>query len=315
MTTLKLAQNPRAALADMARRSTLFALALAAAGLAPAAAGAEPVQMVVPYQGNLDIDGVPVDGEVQMTFTLFDTAEGPQGEGEPWRECHPQVRVHNGSFSVRLGAPVGPAAIPMDLTAALGRNRQHYLEIAVRRRDPVANPAGDCDDGGGAWTTFGTRQRISPVPQSMVSVLAVPTGAVMHFALPVCPAGWVEYEPARGRYVVGLQPGGALGGAVGSALAPFEDRPVGQHAHGVFDPGHGHGVNDPGHGHGIPTSGNDSWGPYNDTATGNWERTNSTTASVTGISIQGALTNIGIHATGVPGTPAPYLQLLTCIKD
>ncbi len=203
----------------------------------------------------------------------------------------------------------------MDLTAALGRNRQHYLEIAVRRRDPVANPAGDCDDGGGAWTTFGTRQRISPVPQSMVSVLAVPTGAVMHFALPVCPAGWVEYEPARGRYVVGLQPGGALGGAVGSALAPFEDRPVGQHAHGVFDPGHGHGVNDPGHGHGIPTSGNDSWGPYNDTATGNWERTNSTTASVTGISIQGALTNIGIHATGVPGTPAPYLQLLTCIKD
>lgn len=288
--------------------------ALVSALLVSATAQAEPVQMVVPYHGILDNDGVPVDGEVQMTFTLYDTAAGPQGAGVPWSECHPQVSVHNGAFAVRLGAPLGPAAVPMDLTPYLGRNQQHYLEISVRRLDGVANPAGDCSEAGGPWTTFGTRQRISPVPQSMTAVLAVPTGAVMHFALPECPAGWAEYEAARGRYLVAMQPGAELQGAVGTALSPSENRPVGEHTHEVTDPGHNHVVRDPGHSHQIQSSSSDT--PGSRLADGNnLDRVNRTEPAVTGITLDRAATGISIQNTGVPGTPAPYLQLLACIKE
>jgi hypothetical protein len=289
--------------------------ALVSALLVSATAQAEPVQMVVPYHGSLDSDGVPVDGEVQLTFTLYDTAAGPQGAGEPWSECHPQVSVHNGAFAVRLGAPTGPAAVPVDLTGYLGRNRQHYLEISVRRPDRVANPAGDCSEAGGPWTTFGTRQRISPVPQSMTAVLAVPTGAVMHFVLPECPAGWVEFDLARGRYLIGMHPEEALASVVGTALAPGENRAVGQHAHAVTDPGHAHAIRDPGHTHDLISSSSDT--PGGRSADGNnADRRNRTELDFTDIEILSAFSGISIQNTGaVPGTPAPGVRLLTCLKE
>jgi hypothetical protein len=135
-------------------------------------AAAAPIQRVVPYTGHLDSDGVPFDGEVQMTFTLYDTAEGPQAAGQPWSECHPQVRVRDGAFTVRLGAPAGPGAVASDLTPLLARDEQQYLAIAVRPRNLGLNPAGDCAANGGPWTAFGARQAISPVPQALWSARA-----------------------------------------------------------------------------------------------------------------------------------------------
>lgn len=300
----------------MARRSSFCAVASSALLLAlPRTGSTEPIEQVVSYSGHLDLDGAPVDEVVQLTFSLYDTPAGQNAFGAPFTECHPAVRVRNGAFTVRLGAPVGPNAVASDLTAWLVRNQQSYVEIAVRRLNPVANPAGDCDVAGGAWTTFPNRQRISPTPHAMTSVVTVPPGAVMHFALPVCPAGWVEYEPARGRYLVALQPGGALGAAMGQALGPQEDRPVGAHSHQVFDPGHGHPIWDPGHAHGIRTASSDSAGGFNDYGS-NHNRTNSTEAAVTGVVVLGSQTGIWLGQAGaVGGTPAPYLQLLACIKQ
>ena len=83
-------------------RSSIWTPAVAALGLFAVASpcGAEPIRRVVPYSGHLDSDGLPFDGEVQMTFSLYDAAQGPQAAGAPWVECHPQVAVHAGAFTV-----------------------------------------------------------------------------------------------------------------------------------------------------------------------------------------------------------------------
>lgn len=79
----------------------------------------------------------------------------------------------------------------------------------------------------------------------------IPAGMVAPFNLSSCPPGWGELLGARGRVVVGLPSGGTLAGTVGTALSNLENRPVGQHNHGVTDSGHVHGITDPGHAHGT----------------------------------------------------------------
>lgn len=56
----------------------------------------------------------------------------------------------------------------------------------------------------------------------------VPAGTVAFFAAATCPASWSEYTPARGRVVVALQAGGAVGGTQGTAYTNLESR---QHLH------------------------------------------------------------------------------------
>jgi hypothetical protein len=129
-----------------------------------------------------------------------------------------------------------------------------------------------------------------------------PSGAVVYFNLPACPAGWTELVAARGRYIVGLPNGGTLAGTDGTALTDLEDRPVGQHTHRVFDPGHAHRygpLNAPG-----PAAAGAIAGPYAVVPQG---AKNSTDSALTGISVG----NTG----GVGGTNAPYIQLLVCQKD
>jgi hypothetical protein len=79
----------------------------------------------------------------------------------------------------------------------------------------------------------------------------IPAGMVAPFNLSSCPPGWGELVGARGRVVVGLPSGGTLAGTVGTALSNLENRPVGQHNHGITDSGHVHGITDPGHAHGT----------------------------------------------------------------
>jgi hypothetical protein len=130
-----------------------------------------------------------------------------------------------------------------------------------------------------------------------------PAGAVMFFATATCPAGWTEYAPAQGRYVVGLQPGGTLEKTDGTALTDGEDRPVGKHAHNVTDPGHSHGlaVNP------ILTGGNVTSQRVQGTASQAFNQPLTTAAAFTGITVD--------PAGAVDGTNAPYVQLLACRKS
>jgi hypothetical protein len=129
-----------------------------------------------------------------------------------------------------------------------------------------------------------------------------PAGAVMYFDSPACPAGWSEFIGGRGRYLVGLPGGGTAGATVGTALSDQENRATGQHTHGVTDPGHSHSVvydTDKLENIGNTIGGTRRVGVDDGTAT--------TSTAFTGISIQ--------PAGAVPGTNAPYVQLLVCRKD
>jgi hypothetical protein len=130
------------------------------------------------------------------------------------------------------------------------------------------------------------------------SAATAPAGAVVFFNLAACPSGWSELVAARGRYMVGVPAGGTLAGTGGTALADQENRSVGQHSHGVTDPGHHHGLQP---GTAGVTSGFDSFVLTN---------TSSLSAAPIGF------TAITINDAGsVPGTNAPYLQLLVCQKQ
>jgi hypothetical protein len=129
-----------------------------------------------------------------------------------------------------------------------------------------------------------------------------PAGAVMHFDLAACPAGWSAWEEGRGRYLVGTPAGGTNGATVGTPLGNQENRPVGQHSHALNDPGHSHTLafdadqlqNTP-----ETVGGTDQVGENNGTATSSVAQTGITVAP------EGA----------VAGTNAPYVQLLLCRKE
>lgn len=123
------------------------------------------------------------------------------------------------------------------------------------------------------------------------------SGIIAPFAT-TCPTGWTEYTSARGRYIVGTPLSGTIAGTAGTALTNLEDRAVGQHNHGVTDPGHGHSLS------GVRTSA-DGGGGTGDAA-GQGGNTASVTSNTTGISIN--------NSGSVAGTNAPYIQLTYCQK-
>jgi hypothetical protein len=74
--------------------------------------------------------------------------------------------------------------------------------------------------GGGAYA-------LSP-QATVASSSSVPSGAVVFFKKHACPPGWSAYGAARGRYLVGVQSGGDLAAKVGTSLSNVENRPTGQ---------------------------------------------------------------------------------------
>ncbi len=130
----------------------------------PAAVSAAPVEQVVPYSGILDRDGAPVSGVVRLRFRAFTAPDAVAADGDPcnagacvWTETHPEVPVHNGAFTVRLGRPVGAGAVPQTIAPILRQNQQYYLEVAVG------------DDQVDRWLVLG-RQALHPVPQTIFTL-------------------------------------------------------------------------------------------------------------------------------------------------
>ena len=131
-----------------------------------------------------------------------------------------------------------------------------------------------------------------------------PSGEVAFYAASACPSDWSPYEPARGRYVVGVPSGGQLEAQVGTALSPQENRPVGRHGHGITDPGHSHAADV----QRTINAGNVAAQKFQGNAQGGAaDQTLSTGAATTGITVN--------PAGAVDGTNAPYIQLLPCKKD
>jgi hypothetical protein len=167
--------------------------------------------------------------------------------------------------------------------------------------------------GGG----IGLANRPAGAPQS---TSPIPSGMVMFYAHKHCPTGWKEFTSARGRYVVGLPSPGSLEATVGTALRDLENRPTGEHTHTINDPGHTH-VDTPTHTHAlglVVQGGHGGFGAFAQLGGGGppdiYEAvpppgpgaTDPISTEKTGITINDAGT--------VPGTNAPYIQLLACLK-
>ena len=151
-----------------------------------------------------------------------------------------------------------------------------------------------------ALTVVGDINVTGNITDAFNGIIGIPPGFVGFFNLTGCPTGWHEDIAARGRYLVGYNSSsGTLGGTAGTALSNQENRPVGQHNHGITDPQHQHTVNAQATG---ATGGTEK--PFRQSGTLNIAVTNF------------AATEITVNNEGsVAGTNAPYLQLLICQKD
>ena len=139
----------------------------------------------------------------------------------------------------------------------------------------------------------------------------VPSGAIMFFDLSSCPVGWTEATVARGRYLVGLQASGTLGGTVGTALSDKENRAVGLHSHGVGTLSAG---NAGAHTHTVGVKDAYSTGSDDSISSNQFTADSTKSTSSAGAhahTISGTIANAG----SVAGTNAPYIQYLVCKKD
>lgn len=230
-------------------------------------------------------------------------------------------------------APAGTVAGPQTCP---GTNKVAGINAAGQLQ---CSPVADVTAGAGLSQT-GSTLALAPSyadGSAFDSRFALPSGAVMAFDLPACPAGWTELLSARGRTIVGLPESGTLRGTAGTPLGDQENRPVGSHQHGNTPPAgtaasagaHTHTVTDPGHTHTGTFVTDLATDPDPDPVSGgrtfyNQMQTGGVAAATTGIS----LASNGAHehsvtlpafqsdsAGGVAGTNAPYIQLLYCRKN
>lgn len=196
------------------------------------------------------------------------------------------------------------------LFVALGGSS--YAAVRIGSRQIVNNSVRSADVRNGTLTGRDIKRksvpvnRLSNLPSAPVEV---PKGAVFFFNGGSCPGGFAELTAARGRYIVGLRPGGSAGGTAGTALSNLENRATGRHSHPVSDPQHLHGYTT-------------QWG-FNDTAdSGTVRRPLFDFKPVDAVgrpdvaSDSAGFTGLTVDPTGaVDGTNAPYLQLLVCQKQ
>ncbi len=131
----------------------LFAVLAAAPSVALADTPLGPPQ-VIPYDGVIEFDGIPVNGPVTLRFTLSDMA--PRGDVDRdaefiWQSVE-EVEIYSGRFSLSLGAGERPLPDAVFLHTAL------YLAIDVSADDE--------------WVELSGAQQIQPAPYSYLSASA-----------------------------------------------------------------------------------------------------------------------------------------------
>ena len=131
----------------------LFAVLAAAPSVALADTPLGPPQ-VIPYDGVIEFDGIPVNGTVTLRFTLSDMAPGGDVDrGEFIWQSVEEVEIYSGRFSLSLGAGEIPLPDAVFLHTAL------YLAI-------------DVESAAGEWVELSGAQQIQPAPYSYLSASA-----------------------------------------------------------------------------------------------------------------------------------------------
>jgi phage-related tail fiber protein len=232
------------------------------------------------------------------------------------------------SAATQLGGVYSFAATAHQYLTSLGAGNGTFVAA-----QPVCADLADA-------TTFGIAVMQATTP------VGVPPGAIMDFAMPTAPAGWLECNGAaisrttyaalfaaiggywgvgdgsttfnlpdfRGAFRRGWDHGRGLDVNTSSrTFASYEADGFKSHTHSVSDPGHTHGVGDPGHAHGGVITGLTT-GDLAPQAGGFGLASGGTAAAGTGIWIGAAATNISITANGSNETAPRNYAVLPCIK-
>ena len=222
------------------RVSRWFSASLVAAAIALGATQAAAVPATITHQGRLfDTKGAPVNGALDVTFTLFDAA---QGGAALWTETH-SVAFDAGYFSIELGADKPFSNVFDGSTLHLGIQIAGDAEMTPRARVgsvPYALVAGDVRgdinpnsvsiegygpviDSTGKWLGDTTSLMGPPGPQGPAGAMG-PAG----LAGPQGPAG-ADGAPGPAGPVGPIGPPGAAGpaGPIGPTGATGAVGPMG----------------------------------------------------------------------------------------
>jgi hypothetical protein len=203
-------------------------------------------------------------------------SEGSAGRPEDLSSKQVQLQIRNNLCDRLVQIPSSGDSGAVELTQAT----QTEQEIQSLQRRLVARVSE-------------LEKRVSSLAQS------IPAGTIAFFNLRNCPesAGWFPLEALRGRYIVGVPNDnpGSVGRLVGRSLGDGENRPTGAHTHTsnqviMVAPGGQPNIAEGGpriHSPNSPTSGANA---------------------VADPQFSGAL------RADVPGTNAPYVQYLACIR-
>lgn len=151
------------------RRSSVsqVAVIIMSAMLGVTNASAQTMASAFTYQGNLDAEGLPFDGTVDLEFRLFTLSSGG-------------VQVGQTMISTAVPVVGGAFAVSVDFGTAVFTGQDRFIEIGVR------NPAGSTDP----FVSLSPRQRITPAPYALVAQslvagnnFAIGTGTTPHTPL------------------------------------------------------------------------------------------------------------------------------------
>jgi microcystin-dependent protein len=278
----------------------LVAVAVVGAYLAGTARAAGiPTTDALFYSGVLEDNGAAVNGNVVFILSLWDDLLSTDVAVNRKCDSGPLIApVVRGRFRIRL---------PASCVDAVRANPDLYVDV-VARDEPLG------------------RTKLGAVPYAIEAGGAgalVPAGAVMAFDLGVCPAGWAALVEARGRAIVGVNPGAnglsarTLGEVLGEESHTLSTSEMPSHTH--VDEGHGHAVNDPGHNHRAPTNnGGSGISGFQFADAGGQSSTGVvvTTTSPTGITSSAGVAANASTGSGVPhNNMQPSLALLYCKKS
>lgn len=151
----------------------------------------------ISYQGTLKEKGTPVNGTRTMQFRIINQS----GSQQYWSSGPVSVNVVNGLFSM-----------PLNPTGVNWQSITPYIEVSINGQalspvEPInasvyANISADVADG---VITF---QKMSPLVQEKL----IPSGMIAMFDIQ-CPNGWTPYEQSKGRFILGSNVPGDLGGS------------------------------------------------------------------------------------------------------
>ena len=148
---------------------------------------------VFAYQGKLDFDGVPANGQFDFQFKLFDSLSAGAQQGATAEQL--SVEVSNGDYKVNL-----------DFGAAVFNGADRFIEVSFR------------PTGSSAYATLTPRQQITSSPYAIRSLVAT-TADGLSITCASCVTS-SQIQNVQGSQVTGNLAGSQINGAIPVASVP-----------------------------------------------------------------------------------------------